>query len=94
MEQKPFLYFFSSAASQTKAYSEVLSQMTAHLRIGSPLKAGEFVGFKPGSVGLQSGAATSEPPLLPLISFVYESSFSYAILFMVDSNSTVLRINF
>jgi hypothetical protein len=46
MEQKSLLFIFSSAAPQSYAYSEVPSQMAAHLRTGSPLQAGEFVGFQ------------------------------------------------
>ncbi len=67
MEQKSLLYIFSSAAPQRTAYSEVLSQMAAHLRTGSPLQAGEIAGFEPRTAVLQSGVATNEPPLLPFL---------------------------
>ncbi len=60
----PFLYLFSSAAPQRRAFSGVPSQMTAYPRISSVLQAGEIAGFEPGTVGLQYGVATNEPPLL------------------------------
>jgi hypothetical protein len=37
VDQKPFVYLFSFAAHQRTAHSEVQTQMTAHLSIGSPL---------------------------------------------------------
>jgi hypothetical protein len=66
----PFLYL-SSAASQRTAYSGVPSQMAAHPRIGSPLKAGEIAGLESGTVGLQSGVVTNEPPLLPVTIWIH-----------------------
>ncbi len=50
---------------QRTAYRELPSQMATHLRTGSPLLAGESAGFEARTVGLQSGVATNEPPLLP-----------------------------
>ncbi len=63
VEQKSLLYIFSSAAPQRTAYSEVPSQMAAHLRIGNPLYAEEVAGFKPRTAVSQCGVATTEPPL-------------------------------
>ncbi len=62
--RSPYYFTFSSAAPQRTAYSEVPSQMAAHLRTGSPLQAGEIAGFEPRTAVLQSGVATNEPPLL------------------------------
>ncbi len=45
MDQKPF-FLSSFAASQRTAYSEIPSQMAAHLRTGSPLKAGQIAGTR------------------------------------------------
>jgi hypothetical protein len=59
------LFIFSSAALRGQPTVKLLSQMAAHLRTGSPLLAGESAGFKPRTVGLQSGVVTNEPPLLP-----------------------------
>jgi hypothetical protein len=42
-----FLYFISSATPQRTAYSEILSQMAAHLTAGSLLQAGEISEFEP-----------------------------------------------
>ncbi len=39
--------------------------MAAHLRTGSPLRAGEIAGFEPTIAVLQSGVLTNELPLLP-----------------------------
>jgi hypothetical protein len=55
------MFIFSSAAPQRTAYSEVLYQMAAHLKTGSPLKAGEIAGFEPRTAVSQSGVATNEP---------------------------------
>ncbi len=46
-------------------YSEIPSQMTAHLRIGSPLWGWEIAGSEPGTAGLQSCVALNELALLP-----------------------------
>jgi hypothetical protein len=59
-----FSYFISSATPQRTAYSEILSQMAAHLTAGSPLQAGEISEFEPGTTCLQSSLATIEPQLL------------------------------
>ncbi len=59
------VFIFSSAAPQRTAYREVISQMAAKLRTGSPLKTGEIAGFEPRTAVLQSGVPTNEPPLLP-----------------------------
>jgi hypothetical protein len=64
VEQKSLLFIFSSAAPERTAYSKVPSQMTAHLRTGSLLKAGEIAGFDPRTAVSQSGVATNEPPQL------------------------------
>jgi hypothetical protein len=65
VEQKSLLFIFSSAAPQRTTYREVPSQMKAHLRTGSPLRAGEIAGFEPETAVSQSSVATNEPPLLP-----------------------------
>ncbi len=41
--------------------NEVSFQMAAHLKTGSPLKAGKIAGFEPGIASLQAGVATKEP---------------------------------
>jgi hypothetical protein len=57
------LFIYSSAVHQRTAYSEVA------IPEGSPFKGWKFtVGncrIQPEAAGLQSGVATSEPPLLP-----------------------------
>jgi hypothetical protein len=50
---------------QRTAYREVPVQISAHLRIFSPLRLGD-AGIEPGTAGLQSGVANNEPALLPL----------------------------
>jgi hypothetical protein len=62
VEQKSLLFIFCSAAPQRTTYSKVPSQMAAHLRTGSLLKAGEIAGFEQRTAVSQSGVATSEPP--------------------------------
>ncbi len=59
-----FVYILLGRPSED-AYSEVPSQVTAHLRTGGPLLAGEIAGYEPRTVSLQSGVTTIEPPLLP-----------------------------
>ncbi len=86
MEQKSLLFIFSSAAPQRTAYSKVPSQMAAHLRTGSPLYAGEIAGFEPRAAFWQSGVATSEPPLLPKVSYIYIYTF------LITSNILLARI--
>jgi hypothetical protein len=66
--KKSILFIFSSAAPQRTAYREVPSQMADHLRTGSPLEAGEIVGFEPRTAVSQSVVSTNEPPLLPKMS--------------------------
>jgi hypothetical protein len=53
--KSPFC-LFSYAIPQRIVHREVPSQMAAHLRTGSLLKAGEIARFKLGTVGLQSEA--------------------------------------
>ncbi len=49
------MYFCSSATTMRTACREVPSQIAAHLKTGSPLKAEEIAGFEPETADLQSG---------------------------------------
>ncbi len=71
--RSPYYFTLSSAAPQRTAYSEVPSQMAAHLRTGSPLQAGEIAGFEPRTAVLQSGITSNELPLLPAFLTSYEN---------------------
>jgi hypothetical protein len=61
MDQKSFGLNTPLAPLRGQLTGKLLSQKAAHLRLGSPLWAGEIARFKPGTAGLQSGVITNEP---------------------------------